>query len=222
MRAIIMGAGKPPGRSRLNFLQTLGYSYIIAADGGAQNAHRLGARVSAVVGDFDSIPAALLEQYRAQPDCEVAHIPGQSDTDTEKCLRFLAERGCDSCVLTAATGDRLDHGLSNLALLLRWQPAMHCALVSGATIAEAAAGDISFSATPGACISIYGFGACVAGEGLAWPLCGEALVFGGFESQSNKASGNRVCLRIHRGSVLVIREFREFQRHGFLPRMIKE
>jgi len=184
MRAIIIGAGKPPQKSQLRFLQSLGYTYIIAADAGAKNAARLGLRVSAVVGDFDSIPPAILAQYRTQPDCEVTQYASQSDTDTEKCMRFLAERGCGSCIITAATGDRLDHGLSNLALLLRWQPIMHCALISGGSIAEAAAGEISFAATPNAVLSLFGFGARILSEGLAYPLRGESFVFGEFESQS--------------------------------------
>jgi len=217
MRAIIIGAGKPPARSQLRFLQSLGYTDVIAADAGAGTAARLGLRVSAVVGDFDSIPPAILARYRAQPDCAVVHYERQSDTDTEKCLHFLAERGCGSCVLTAVTGDRLDHGLSNLALLLRWSPKMRCALVSGGSIVEIAAGEISFAATPNACISLYGFGARVFSEGLLYPLRGEPLVFGEFESQSNAVSGDRVCLGVTQGSVLVIREFRELQRHGFLP-----
>ncbi|MDR2735031.1 MAG: thiamine diphosphokinase [Spirochaetota bacterium] len=225
MRAIIIGAGRPPKKSQLQFLHSLGYTCIVAADAGAQNAYRLHLRVSAVVGDFDSIPPAIMAHYRAQPDCEFAHYARQTDTDTEKCLRFLAERGCESCVLTAVTGDRLDHSLSGLALLVRWSSKMHTALISGGSIAEVAMGEISFNTTPHACISLYGFGTRgknssvgIFSEGLVYPLRGEPLVFGEFESQSNAASGDRVFLRIS-GSILVIREFREFQRHGFLSKM---
>jgi thiamine pyrophosphokinase len=220
MKALIVGAGAPPTKEQLQFLFNEGYTCVIAADAGAENALNLGLLPSAVIGDFDSIPPETLAHFRKQAHCEVIHLERQTDSDIEKCLTFLEEKGCDACVLCGVTGDRFDHSLSNLALLLRWSSKMHLALIAGQSAAEVIRGDVRFSVTPRAVISLFGFSpdVSVQSEGLMYPLHDETLVFGEREGLSNMALGDSARLTVRGGGLCVVRDFRELARHGFIPR----
>jgi len=219
MKALVVGAGALPSKRALSFLRGEGYTRVVAADGGADSLRKIGIRPWALVGDFDSIHADTLAYYREQHDCEIVHLARQTDSDVEKCLTFLEGKGCASCVLCGVTGSRFDHALANLALLLRWSRKMHLALIAGRSVAEPARGDMTFPATPGSVLSLFGFsaGLRVQSEGLLYPIHDGALLFGEGESLSNQAAGDAVRLAIRGGDIIVLRDFQELTRHGFLP-----
>ena len=218
MKALILGGGTPLSKDQLIFLLGEGYSCVVAADAGAETARALHLSPSAVIGDFDSIQPNTLAHCRRQKDCEVIHLPRQTDSDVEKCLEFLEGKGCTSCVLCGVTGDRLDHGLASLALLLRWSLKMHLALFAGKSVIEVVRGGISFKTTPRTTISLFGFSAetYIRSEGLEYPLRDEALNFGEREGLSNAALGDSVRLMVRGGGVYVVRDFQEVTRYGFI------
>ncbi|MGN1030018.1 MAG: thiamine diphosphokinase [Butyricicoccaceae bacterium] len=85
-------------------------TYVICADGGQRHARALGITPDLVVGDFDSGDA---------PDggSIIRLKPEKDDSDLMCCIHAALERGCDSIVLTCASGGRIDHFLSNLSVL---------------------------------------------------------------------------------------------------------
>lgn len=70
----------------------------------------------AVVGDMDSLPQALREQFSAI----VVPVEEQEDNDQTKALRWVLERHPEvsEIVLLGATGLREDHTIGNLGLLM--------------------------------------------------------------------------------------------------------
>lgn len=87
---------------------------VIAADSGLENARALGIEPSVVVGDYDSLGHT--------PDVgagiEVITVPTEKDvTDTQLAVELALRRGAREIVILGGLGGRLDHTLSNLAIL---------------------------------------------------------------------------------------------------------
>ncbi len=86
---------------------------ILCADGGYRHAKRLGVLPDLIIGDLDS---GILEYPK-----EVASrvYPSEKDaTDTNLCLDYAIEQGCQEVVILGGIGGRLDHEFSHYALLL--------------------------------------------------------------------------------------------------------
>ncbi len=86
----------------------------IAADSGYRNAKVLGITVDMLLGDFDS----LGEPKDVGERTEILRVPAEKDfTDTQLAVETAIERGADDIVIIGGLGGRLDHTLSNLAIL---------------------------------------------------------------------------------------------------------
>lgn len=86
---------------------------VIAADSGFANAQTLGVTPSVALGDFDSYDADAL------PDSiqKVSFPPKKDFTDSQLAVEYAIEQGCTEIVLIGGLSGRLDHTLSNLAIL---------------------------------------------------------------------------------------------------------
>lgn len=85
----------------------------IAADSGYLNARALGDRVDLLVGDLDSLPAADIPE-----GVELIRVPAEKDdTDTQLAVELAIERGAEELVIIGGLGGRIDHTLSNIAIL---------------------------------------------------------------------------------------------------------
>lgn len=217
LQATVIGGGEIPDRATLVWLAAAGYDCLVAADGGADSARRLGLRPARIIGDFDSVTPETLEYFRAE-GCAVKHLARQSDTDIEKCLAELYADGYARIALTGVFGDRLDHSLSNLAIALRWSEKVELVLVAGRSVLEVVAGTVRFPATPGAVISLYGFSGTlrVTTDGFGYPLANEPLVFGERESTSNVAAAAEVGLAVSGGRLFVVRDIDEVRVSGWI------
>lgn len=85
----------------------------IAADSGYSNAKTLGDSVQILVGDLDSLDRSKIE---GRP--ELIEVPVEKDfTDTQLAVETALKRGADDIVIIGGLSGRLDHTLSNLAIL---------------------------------------------------------------------------------------------------------
>ena len=87
---------------------------IIAADGGYHNAQAMGVVPTLLLGDFDS-----LKKGEKIPDgIEILQVPAEKDdTDTQLAVQVALEKGAKELVIIGGLDGRLDHTLSNLAVL---------------------------------------------------------------------------------------------------------
>jgi thiamine pyrophosphokinase len=104
----------------LEFYRALieGADLIIAADSGGRALASLNVTPHLLVGDMDSIGTDVLAAIKGK-GAEVIEVPGEKDfTDTELAVRVAVDRGATEIVICGALGDRLDHTLANISLLV--------------------------------------------------------------------------------------------------------
>lgn len=94
------------------------YTIIIVADKGLLAAYNLGLEVDFILGDFDSVPANLLSEYKNSAS-KILRFPSKKDkTDTEIALELALEQKPGIIDLIGATGSRMDHTMANIHLLM--------------------------------------------------------------------------------------------------------
>ena len=114
LRALLICNGEPPSRRLARRLARHAH-FIVAADGGANGARKLGITPSLIIGDLDSITDATRRFFASTPVIRVAR---QDNTDMEKALDYiLSESSVREVMIIGATGRRLDHTLGNLVVL---------------------------------------------------------------------------------------------------------
>jgi thiamine pyrophosphokinase len=73
-----------------------------------------------VVGDFDTVSADLVIEYKKQHNITFIELKPEKDkTDTESAIDYVISLGYNEVVLLAAMGKRFDHTLANLNMLYR-------------------------------------------------------------------------------------------------------
>lgn len=101
-----------------SFLRGKQFDVVIVADSGLEAAKALSLMPDAVVGDFDSVSADVLEEFQHKKGIAWdIHKPEKNETDTELAVFVAFSRQCTSLTILGATGGRFDHTMGNLHLL---------------------------------------------------------------------------------------------------------
>jgi thiamine pyrophosphokinase len=213
-RAIVLADGDAPERAALDATWPgwdADLAFVVAADGGARHAARLGLAIDRWVGDGDSLPAADLEALRAA-GVPVDLVPADKDeTDTELALRAAIDAGASTVtILGALGGPRLDHALANVALLAH--PALggrEAEVLDGRSRVRLLRGPstLELAGPLGALVSLIPFGGdaeSVRTEGLRYPLHDEPLILGAARGLSNVRVAEHASVTVGGGSILVV------------------
>jgi thiamine pyrophosphokinase len=215
-KAIILANGDAPQKSQINYFLKRGYEKVICADGGANSAYKLNIIPDVIIGDLDSIS----EQNRKFFDhkSEIISLSRQDDTDVEKALKYLIKRNYGDVILLGATGDRLDHSICNLGIVLKFFNQIKVSILHKRSYLKPYDNMIELKTVKDEIISIYGFDkkTKITSKGLKYPLKRTALLFGEKESTSNVAKGNKVELNIDGGIIFVIRDFNLLKKYDLL------
>lgn len=119
MKTLIMGNGSGVNDELIE-KYFVWADFVIAADGGLLHLRRAGFVPDVLLGDFDSIPDALLQDIKVQKDVELVQFPPNKDyTDLELAIDLAIERNTSQLVILGATGTRLDHTTANIHLLYK-------------------------------------------------------------------------------------------------------
>ena len=86
--------------------------YVIFCDSGLRHKEQLHVEPSLIVGDFDSYDNPQLDIETIVLPCE------KDDTDTVFAVKEAIARGFDDFLLIGVVGERLDHTLGNISILL--------------------------------------------------------------------------------------------------------
>ena len=86
--------------------------YMIYCDCGLRHMEGLGAEPDLIVGDFDSCDNPEMETETIVLPCE------KDDTDTVFAVKEALRRGFEEFLLVGVVGERLDHTLVNVSILL--------------------------------------------------------------------------------------------------------
>jgi thiamine pyrophosphokinase len=214
LRALIVADGDAPTRPALDAAWpgwAEGFGLVVAADGGARGARRLGFTIDLVVGDGDSLTPAELDRLAAA-HVEIRRAPLDKDeSDTELAILAAVERAADELTVVGAFGGaRLDHALANVALLAL--PALNgrsCELLDPTARVRLITGPASLElpGRAGATVSLLPFGDGVVGvttDGLAYPLRDEPLPAGPARGVSNVRVGQAARVTLRAGRLLVV------------------
>lgn len=110
-RCIIIG-GAPINNYELIKNKLNNNDFFIYCDSGLIHQKKLGYEPNLIIGDFDSHPNPNLEIETIALPCE------KDDTDTYFAVKEAIKREFDEFILIGVIGNRLDHSLANLSILL--------------------------------------------------------------------------------------------------------
>ncbi len=91
---------------------------IIAVDGGLLLCKKLNIIPHYILGDFDSIPVKIIEEYDSS---KLILRPNQNLTDLQKALEFASSLNPRKIKIFAATGKRTDHTFANLLIFASYK-----------------------------------------------------------------------------------------------------
>lgn len=197
-RAVIIGNGNVQD---YNYLKNkiCDTDFIICADGGYNHAVKIGIEPDVLIGDFDS---AI--NYETVAD-RIEYPKRKDFTDGELAVMYAKERGFDNIVLTAMTGDRLDHTIADILLLAKCKNGM---LIDDNNEIYLLRDEIEISGRKGQIISVIPISLDtegVATSGLEYPLCDETLYFASSRGVSNVMIEDKCKISIKKGMALVIK-----------------
>lgn len=101
------------------------FDYIICVDSGLVVADACRIKMNCIIGDFDSVDAAVIEKYRTQVSLgQIQTIiktlqPEKDMTDTQVAVETAVSLSPSEIVILGGTGSRMDHVLANINLLLK-------------------------------------------------------------------------------------------------------
>jgi thiamine pyrophosphokinase len=192
-------------------LAELQHPYVVAADGGAATALAFGFQPDVVVGDLDSIAAAVLADLRLR-GVPIETYPRDKDaTDGQLAIeRALQVQPARLWLLGFLGGPRLDQALAHVFFLARLgTPAVildernECMLLLPGS-------EHAWPTEPGEVVSLIPLTDDVTAihtQGLRWPLDGERLHLGDTRGVSNEPIAAEARVSIEHGQLLVTRHF---------------
>lgn len=220
IRALVVADGAVPERAALDAAWPGWgdrFDLVVAADGGARGARRLGFAVDRWVGDGDSLDRAELRRLEAAGVPLERSPTDKDESDTELAVLAAVRLGADDLTLLGALGGpRVDHAIANLALLAH--PALAGRAVrlldAGARVVLATAPGpagrpvtVALPGRVGDLVSLLPFGTHVTGvttRGLRYPLRGEDLPAGPARGLSNVRLAADAAVELRAGRLLIV------------------
>ena len=179
---------------------------IIAADSGLNNAKALNLTVNVVVGDYDS----LGHTPKVDAGVEVITVPTEKDvTDTQLAVELALARGSTEIIIIGGLGGRLDHTLSNLAILEDLaDKRVRAVIEDGQNRVRLLRNDSTILPRSGyTYVSLLALDPLCKGveiEGVKYPLKGAKLERKFQYAVSNEITGNCCFISVRKGSLLVV------------------
>lgn len=182
-----------------------GDDLVIAADGGWNNAKALGESPTVLMGDFDSLGEPKVPQ-----GVEVIRVPAEKDlTDTQLAVEYALQKGVRDIVIVGGLSGRLDHTLSNLAILEHLEALrVHCLITDGCNRARFIRNN-STLIPRGAYtyLSLIAADPVVKGveiDGVKYPLKKAKLKRSNQYAISNELTGNCAFIAVRKGGLYII------------------
>lgn len=118
---LIIGAAEIKNYSKLKECLDSEY-FVVYCDGGLHHKEALGFEPNLVVGDFDSYKGSVPSVQKSVEGVEVIKLPCEKDdTDVFFAIKESLQRGFKDFVLVGVIGQRFDHSLCNISVLLYLQ-----------------------------------------------------------------------------------------------------
>lgn len=196
--AVIFGAGE----QNIKQLTLPENCLVWAADGGVAYCRKLGITPDFIIGDFDSLGYI--------PENAVV-LPVQKDiTDMAAAVQAAEAKGCERFYMYGGTGNRLDHTLANISLLIglshKGKKAYLCD--RDYTVTAVTNGEIRFDESEKGVISVFAADEQVHGvteEGLLYSLDNATLENRTALGVSNEFIGKKSRIACKKGTLIVVK-----------------
>ncbi len=177
---------------------------VVCCDGAALKLQAIGMEPAAVVGDMDSLPAAV---RRAFADRAI-HDPGQEDNDLSKAFRYCLSQNWRHLVVLGATGLREDHTLANISLLADFARDARVTMLTDTGEFRPLLKSGRVVCRPGQAVSVFSFdpATAITSRGLKYPLR-RLRLSRWWQAALNEANGKGFELRFTGGPLLVYLAF---------------
>lgn len=200
------------------YSMTLSIDRVFAVDKGLEYVDSMGLVPDYIVGDFDTVDEKLLEAYEkkiaaGKIPAYLERFPVKKDaTDTELAVMEAMKEQADRITILAATGNRVDHVLANLGLLLRTaEENIECHIVDETNrIRLLQAGTcckIEKKNQFGTYLSLIPISPVIKGltiTGVMWPLNNRTVMQGSSLTVSNRILEEAAIITFTEGKLLVI------------------
>jgi thiamine pyrophosphokinase len=217
MKAVLVASGEPHAADARWLADA---DLVVAVDGGAGWLASIGRRPDALVGDLDSVDAALVASLEGAGVPIERHSPEKDASDTALALDYVLRQGASEVMVIGALGGRrLDHEIANVLMLGadRGSTGVDLRLVRGvAQVRCVRAGErLAIEAEPGSLVSLLPVGGDADGvvtSGLRYPLQDESLPLGSTRGLSNEVVAADASVQLKVGTLLVIETADESER----------
>ena len=183
------------------------HDFVIAVDGGLHHLLSLGLFPDLLIGDLDSISEDELKTCQDQHVEILRFKPEKDESDLELALREAKKRDFGKFTIACATGGRLDHTFSNIALLFHPSLAGSEVSIQGEkTMVFMVDSEIALDTNPGDIISLFPWGEPALGVntvGLAYPLTYETLLPYETRGLSNVCLAYQASVSLQHGQLLL-------------------
>lgn len=117
-RTVIVSGGVLEKEFALPILKNEDTEFVIGVDSGLKFLYDNGIKPDYIVGDFDSVPRALVNYYREELNVPIREFnPVKDASDTEIALRLCIGLKRKSIWILGGTGNRIDHLWANVQCL---------------------------------------------------------------------------------------------------------
>jgi thiamine pyrophosphokinase len=181
---------------------------LIAADGGARHALKLGVIPAVIIGDLDSLSEAEVRVFNEMGVHILRYPPNKDETDLELALQHAMKSGYHPISIVAALGGRLDQIIGNLALIADPESIeAGVRLDDGLTEAFFITSKAIVHGKPGDTVSLLPWGTPAEGvntDGLVYPLTKETLLPYRTRGISNQLLADTAKISLKRGTLLCV------------------
>lgn len=165
---VVLADGDYPKKGTLAYKLLMEVPYVVCCDNAGAVLVRHGRIPDAIVGDGDSLSAAMKKAFASI----WYKVSEQETNDLSKAMQFLMVRGKKKVAIMGATGKREDHTLGNISLLIDY---MHMdfdvRMYTNTGVFIPCMDDNTIEVGERKPVSIFSFGAKdMKSEGLKYPL----------------------------------------------------
>lgn len=182
-----------------------GDDLCIAADSGYRNAQALGVTPTLVLGDFDSLGECDIPK-----ETQRVKVPAEKDfTDTQLAVNTAIQKGATELVIIGGLDGRLDHTLSNLAILEDLQQTkIHAVITDGKNRVRYIHSTSILIAKSGfrylSLLTLSEKAKGVSIEGCKYPLKNATLSRNFQYAVSNEITGNCALISVRKGGIYIV------------------
>lgn len=182
-------------------------TFILCADGGANDISKYKLLPDAVIGDMDSIKSAKLSEFKKK-NIEIIKIDEQETTDFEKCLMYCLDKNFKKIYIFGGASPRADHTLNNYSIMRRYCKKLNLIMIDEIFEISFIDYNTKFNYKKGALVSLLAMPKAtkVKTGGLLYPLNSETLEFGKREATLNVSSSTTVSVSFEKGSLLLFKK----------------